>query len=208
MASAEGMALRYKGTLTATDDTWTYMSMPLSSSYLGGTILCSFKCPDGGTGNTGNSDYTYGWCFAYVFAGSWITSSVYRNCVLRNYGAISSYTQDSVAFYPFANMMNQNIVDDQAYAVTRIDYQLHPDGHMTITTPDCGATPNNTGGTSGKIGDLDSYTEYDNLFKCHSMVETSSTPTFISIYAPGATTWGMTNFGTGSSVTHYQWEKS
>lgn len=206
--SAEGMALRYAGSVTATDDTWTYMNMALSESYLGGVILCSFKCPDGGTGNTGNASYSYAQCFGRVYNATdgWVTGTNYRNNVLRNYGAVLSYYSDSTAFLPIALMMNQNIVDDESYALTRIDYSIHPDGNMSITTNEPAVSANDTA-TSG-IGDLDNTTSvYDYIYKCHSHVETTVTPTWLYIYAPGSAA-GMTNFGSGSSLHHYQWEKS
>ena len=207
--SEEGMALRYAGSITAPDDTWVYMNMALSESYLGGVILCSFKCPDGGTGNTGNASYSYAQCFGRVYNATdgWVSGTNYRNNILRNYGAVDSFYTDSTAFLPIALMMNQNIVDDESYACTRIEYSIHPDGNMSITTNEPAISANDTA-TSG-IGDLDNYTSvYDQIYKSHSNVHSSVTNTWLYIYAPGSTTWGMTNFGSGSTLHHYQWEKS
>ena len=205
--SAEGMALRYAGSVTATDDTWTYMTVPLIESYLGGVILCSFKCPDGGTGNTGNASYSYNSCYGRVYNATdgWVTGTSYRNNVLRNYGSVVSYYSNDTAFNPIALMMNQNIVDDESYALTRIEYSIHPDGNMTITTNEPAVSANDTG--SSYIGNLGSAPVYDYAYKNHAHVETSVSPTWLYIYAPGASA-GMTNFGSGSSLDHYQWEKS
>ena len=91
-------------------------------------------------------------------------------------------------------------------AKTRIEYSIHPDGNMTITTNEPAVSANDTA-TSG-IGDLDNTTSvYDYIYKNHSHVETTVSPTYLYIYAPGSAA-GMTNFGSGSTLHHYQWEKS
>ena len=83
----EGKALIFASSTTLTNDTSTSVAIPLSTDSFGGTILLSLICPDGGTGNEGNSDYSYGWCYAIVYAGAWIGGTSYKTVVQRNYGA-------------------------------------------------------------------------------------------------------------------------
>ena len=203
---AEGKAVEFISSTTLNNDTNTSIGIPLTvGSPFGGTLLLSLICPDGGTGNEGNSSYSYGWCYAIVYAGAWIGGTSYKTVVQRNYGASPSayQTGNTSVFQPVATMNNRNILDAESFGVTRIDYTYNTLGNLTLQCKHPSCTANDT--TGSNKGDLDAYPVYDQIFKYGGQVTTTYTPTWLYIYAPGNPTYGMTNFGTGSTIDHYRW---